>query len=122
MLAGGIAASTIAWDEGPVEISADDALTVGAGGGTQSAHADAEDFLMVLLGAGSVPAKEVKSEGSNAGISWAAIRRAASGLGVRSRRIGGVAGRGNWVWELGDEPSHKNTSKVPRLIQPVSDE
>jgi putative DNA primase/helicase len=99
----GITSSAVVWDSAPVVVTADEALaSVSGTRKPQPALTDAEDFLRVLLGAGPVPAKDVRAEASEAGVSPASLRRAAGTLGVKSRRIGGVASRGRWVWELPD--------------------
>lgn len=94
------------WDHHPVTITADEALaSVSGSRKLRPTLTDAEDFLRVLLGAGPMPAKDVKSEANDAGVSYASLRRAAEILKVRSRRIGGIAGTGRWVWELPDGPA-----------------
>ncbi len=99
----GITSSAVVWDSAPVVVTADEALaSVSGTRKPQPALTDAEDFLRVLLGAGPVPAKDVRAEASEAGVSPASLRRAAGTLGVKSRRIGGVASSGRWVWELPD--------------------
>ena len=120
-LANGIASSAVVWDPAPVTISADDALASVARGGKQPARADAEDFLLVLLGAGPVSAKQVKSEASDARISWSSVRRAAANLGVKSRRTGGAAGKGYWYWELQGTPNGASAADALSLIQVVNE-
>ena len=89
------------WDSTPVTVSADEALAPVMGRAKlQPALTDAEDFLRLLLGAGPLPAKHVKAEASDAGVSGASLRRAADSLGVKRRRTGGIAGAGRWIWEL----------------------
>jgi putative DNA primase/helicase len=107
----GTQVSAVVWD-GPVTISADEALaSVSGGTKLQPALADAKDFLRLLLADGPVPVKSVRREAADAGISWASLRRAAESLGVKSRRIGGIAGQGCWIWELpdGSDPARGNT-------------
>ena len=87
--ADGIASSTIVWDPGPVMISADAALTLASRANKQPARTEAEDFLRLVLCDGSMPAKQVMSEASEAGVSHASLRRAAEAL--RVRRSAGVA-------------------------------
>jgi putative DNA primase/helicase len=99
----GTTSSAVVWDSAPVTVSADEALASMSGTRKlQLALADAEDFLRVLLSAGPIPAKDVRSEATDAGISAASLRRAAETLGVKSRRTGGIAGKGRWSWELPD--------------------
>ncbi len=100
----GIGSSAVVWDSAPVLVSANDALApVKRGGTLQSALTDAEDFLRVLLAAGPMPSKAVKSEASDAGVSGASLRRAAEVLRVKSYRTGGIAGAGSWHWALPHE-------------------
>src|ERR1019366_3941555 len=88
----------------PITITAEQALADGSRvSKKQPALTDAEDFLRVLLGVGPIPAKDVRREASDACISPASLRRAAEIIGVKSRRIGGIAGKGSWVWELPEE-------------------
>jgi putative DNA primase/helicase len=96
----GMQVSAVVWD-GPVKVSADEALTAATGTRTlQPALVDARDFLRILLAEGPVAAKAIRAEASDAGISYPSLRRAAEFLGVKARRIGGIAGRGSWIWEL----------------------
>ena len=102
----GIISSAVVWDSAPVMVSADEALaSVSGARKLQPALTDAVDFLRILLSAGRVSAPEVRSEARDAGVSSASLRRAAGILGVRSRRVGGFAGKGGWFWELPDGPS-----------------
>ena len=97
----GVTSSAVVWDSTPALESADDAVASSVGRTKlQSALTDAEDFLRVVLGAGPVPAKDVKSEASDAGVSSASLRRAAEALGVKSRRVEGIADKGRWKWGL----------------------
>lgn len=96
-----VTAPAVVWDSALVTMSADEALASAAGARKmQPALTDAVDFLRVLLGAGPIPAKVIKSEASDAGIRIGSLRRAADILGVKARRIGGIAGTGSWIWEL----------------------
>ena len=73
------------WDSAPVTVSADEALAPVMGRTKlQPALTDAEDFLRLVLGAGPLPAKHVKAEASDAGVSGASLRRAAETLGVKA--------------------------------------
>jgi putative DNA primase/helicase len=104
MTSDGIASSAVVWDRSSVMVSADEALASDAGGRKlRPALTDAEDFLRVLLAAGPVPSKAVKSEASDAGVSGASLRRAAQNLGLKSYRTGGIAGAGSWHWALPHE-------------------
>lgn len=112
----GIETSALVWDPEPVTITAEEALAAASGvSKKQPALTDAEDFLRVLLGAGPIPAKDVRREANDACISGASLRRAAGTLCVKSRRIGGIAGQGFWVWEL-PEGSAPDGGKTRALI------
>jgi hypothetical protein len=111
----GFETSHLVWEPELVTISAEEALAAASGVSKKlPALTDAEDFLRVLLGAGPIPAKDVRREATDACISVASLRRAAETLGVKSRRIGGIAGQGFWVWEL-PEQSAPNDGKTRAL-------
>jgi putative DNA primase/helicase len=111
----GIETSHLVWELELVAITAEEALAAASGVSKKlPALTDAEDFLRVLLGAGPIPAKDVRREATDACISSGLLRRAAGILGVKSRRIGGIAGRGSWVWEL-PEQSSSNVGKTRAL-------
>jgi hypothetical protein len=73
------------------------------------------------IGAGPASAKEVKSEASDAGISWPSVRRAVEKLGVKSRRTGGAAGKGHWYWELPGRPTEGSAPDALSLIGVVNE-
>jgi putative DNA primase/helicase len=111
----GIETSHLVWEPELVTISAEEALAAASGVSKKlPALTDAEDFLRVLLGAGPIPVKDIRREATDAGISYASLRRAADTLGVKSRRTGGIAGQGFWVWEL-PEQSAPNDGKTRAL-------
>ena len=99
----GKTSSALVWHTSPVLTSADEALASASGQTKQPpALTDAEDFLRLLLGSGPMAAKAIRSEASEAGVSVASLRRAARTLEVKSRRVGGLANKGHWIWELPD--------------------
>lgn len=69
---------------------------------------DALDFLRVELADGARPAKDVKREARDAGISDRTLARAKAELAVESQRVGGAGGAGHWEWSL----------TVPALSEP----
>jgi putative DNA primase/helicase len=94
-------ASAVLWEADPITLTADEASADGPrGSGGRGSLTDAEDFLRVLLSAGPVAAKEVCAEAADAGISPMTLRRAADAIGAKSRRVGGIAGKGQWYWEM----------------------
>ena len=90
-------APSILW-EGTTDVPPDEAL--GIGGGTDRsapAREEAEEFLKSILAKGPLPQRRTQSEAKQAGISWAAVRRAKSSLGVKASKS---ALDGGWVWKL----------------------
>ncbi|BBD77408.1 AAA ATPase [Hydrogenophilus thermoluteolus] len=47
-----------------------------------------------------MPVKIIQKEASEAGYSWATIRRAKERLGIEAERTGGVGKAGRWEWVL----------------------
>jgi putative DNA primase/helicase len=95
----GIHASYIAWGNG-VTGTARELLTEPEGhdgnGEDKSAVEAAADFVRQVLADGSTPAKVVKENATDAGVSWASVRRAAESLGViKTKGTGGA-----WYWKL----------------------
>lgn len=95
----GIVASRVAWELTPVEITADAALQAADARGQADApaRAEAEEFLRGLLADGPVPAKQVKVDAKEAGLSWVTVRRAKVRLGVKPQKQGMDGG---WSWSL----------------------
>jgi|GEM_PF-2043471 len=79
----------------------------------RSAMEEAEAFLRETLAAGPLPAKDVRRQGDDAGLSWATIRRAQKKLGVETRpRVP----NGPWYWSLaGASPAP--TTRAPEVAQ-----
>jgi len=101
----------LAWEEGAVSISADDALAVERGG-KRSVVDDAADWLRDLLSDGPRAMKDVEDDARGAGYSLAALRRAKAVLGVVSRK---PAFGGPWEWSLPPEGAQH-----PRCARPLS--
>jgi putative DNA primase/helicase len=94
-------APAIVWDEGPIALSADEALKpVGKAAREDGALDEAKAFLAELLASGPLPVSEVKTEAAQAGISTATLRRARHDMGIKPRRVGNLAADGSWVWAL----------------------
>jgi AAA domain len=101
----GIVASSVVWEPEPVTMTADQALqaTDAQAGGQAPAGADADDFLVDLLGSNAVPVTDIRAEATAAGIAWATVRRAKDRLGVvAERKSHGFGGKGEWLWRLTD--------------------
>lgn len=67
----------------------------------RSARTDALAFLAEELANGPVHSGELKAAADKAGVSWRALERHKSELGVRARKIGTA-----WVWELPTPPNN----------------
>jgi putative DNA primase/helicase len=60
-------------------------------------------FLQAELANGSVSVKAIRRRAKEEGISKASLRRAYEALKIESKRKGGAAGKGHWVWRLPDQ-------------------
>jgi hypothetical protein len=94
----GVSASRVIWGE-QIQGTAKDVLdeTEVNNHRDSGAVAAASTFLRALLADGPMSAKEIKAQAEDAGISWAAIRRAQKILGIAPRRQGyGATGWFEW--------------------------
>jgi AAA domain len=66
----------------------------------QAARTDAAQWLMRALVNGPQPVEWLQKAAEDAGHAWRTVERAKDDLGVRSDRVGGIAGRGRWEWSL----------------------
>ena len=66
----------------------------------RSATDEAAAFLEAELASGPRAVAEVMAAAEKLSIAKRTLERAKSRLGVESRRVGGVAGEGHWVWSL----------------------
>ena len=90
----------VQWEDAPVAISADQAMAAMAGGPEgRTAIEEAKQFLIEMLGAGEIAAKEVKAAADAQMISSATLRRAKSALGVQVKRDGFGPGS-TLLWSL----------------------
>ena len=93
-----IATSRIMYESAPITITADQALAAMEGNGqARTDKAEATDFLQDILVAGPLPAKQVKAEAAEAGISAKSLRSAREALGIKPEKSGF---EGGWVWAL----------------------
>ncbi|HRQ74250.1 MAG TPA: AAA family ATPase [Phycisphaerales bacterium] len=99
----------LAWEEGAVTLSADDALAVERGG-ERSVVDDAADWLREQLADGPRRMRDVEGDAREAGYSVAALRRAKAALHVASRKP--VFG-GPWEWALPAEGAHPPKVRTP---------
>jgi hypothetical protein len=105
------------WENDPVTIRADDALTTESGCGSQrtTALAEAVAWLRDQLADGPKPAKTVKEAAEADGIAKRTLDRAKAELGVEATRDGFS---GPWVWKLPDchsaptEPEERQPNSV----------
>ncbi len=74
---------------------------------------EASEWLADLLGVEPLPAAQVKTEASRAGLSWSTVRRAKADVGVESRRWGRPGEEGGWCWALA-EGAHEDP-KMPTI-------
>ena len=102
----------VEWEADPVTVTADKALGRDADDGTKSALGEAVDWLSHSLANGRRPAKEVKDEANEAGVSLRTLDRAKAKLGV----IAGPDGFGEpWMWRLPDAPTERQSA--PNLTE-----
>jgi len=104
----GIVASSVMWG-GALEGTARDLLATAeatGGDGESGAMAEAKRYLIDMLSQSSVPVKELKADSTDAGHSWATIKRAASELKVEKQKDGM---NGGWVWRL---PGHEAAEAI----------
>jgi AAA domain-containing protein len=117
----GIRAPAVRLSDDPVTMTADEALSaISETADEHGALADAKEFLLDLLTAGPVAAKDMERLARDAGIAKRTLDRAKGVLGVKSTRIGELGQGGKWVWALpsdGDPVLSKN-AKNPYVCQP----
>jgi hypothetical protein len=105
--------SYVTWDDGPVDVTADQALAAAAGkgrGSEPSAKNDAVEFLVQVLAGGPLPVVDIEAEARAAGMLGHAtpinkdkpFRAAKEKMRIKSYQSKGQKS-GGWVWELPDE-------------------
>jgi len=94
--------SYVQWEDLPVNVSADDALSDGKNpvGRPPDDRQEAEEWLLDILKTGGKPATEIMSESYKVGISRATLRRAKANLGILTMKVGFETG---WVWALPED-------------------
>ena len=100
VLDNGIRAPFLEFENGTVDITADEALAQASGSSKSggSALEDATLFIVEHLEFGPMPAKEMGDLAMAAGISRKTLRKAFVGLGVISRKDSGK--NSGWIWSL----------------------
>lgn len=101
MVMPGVETSCIVWGQ-PVHGTARELLAEpegagGEGGGSSSSLEQACQFLRRVLADGFTPANRVREQATEAGVPWAAVRRAAEDLMVYKTKSGPA---GTWFWKL----------------------
>lgn len=87
---------------------------------------EACDFLRDLLKYGAIPTKQIKADASDAGLSWATVRRAQKAIGAVAVKEGSptVGEKQQWVWRLAAEGAQQTpkvlTEKYEHLREDVS--
>ena len=100
-------AARIVW-EGATAHTAADLLATPVDDEERGARTDAADFLAELLERGPLPTRKVKAEATQAGVSWATLRRAATSLGIRPQKVGKPGDKEqHWEWRL-PEDAHED--------------
>jgi hypothetical protein len=84
----GIETSRVMWEPHPVVVTADEAMAAPPEEGERTMTDEAMDLLNAVLEHGRVPAREVKRQAQDNGISERALRVARERLGVRVAREG----------------------------------
>lgn len=82
---------------------------------------EACDFLRDMLRDGPVPTKQIKSDASGAGLSWATVRRAQKAVGAMAKKTGVKEG---WSWQLSAEGAHQSPKVLkenPRCSLPENE-
>lgn len=97
----GIEAPCIVFEDGEVDVNADQLLGAKSDDNNQSKRDEAVHFLRIELESGSVPTLEIKARARNAGIADKTLIRAKEKLGVQSAKEGY---QGQWVWRLPYDP------------------
>ena len=91
---------TVRWEDGPVTITATDAMGQSMPDDIKYERDEAKDWLLDMLSMGSVSAKDLQKDASAAGISWATVRRAKAELKVESFKSNFSGG---WRWRLTED-------------------
>jgi putative DNA primase/helicase len=100
----GIETTTLEWGEfynGDISVDIDGANDFSRV--DKSEFDDACEFLIELLSNGPIASVEIQNQARQAGFSKSTLRRAKSGLKVKSKREKGFAGDGVWQWYLPDQ-------------------
>jgi putative DNA primase/helicase len=98
-----VATARLAFDQAPVQVTADELVKGGQDDEAKSSLQDAKDFLIGILAAGSKAFDEIMLEAKTRGISQKTLYRAKKELGIKSVRTNFSGG---WLWEIPNTPFH----------------
>jgi len=87
------------WDLEPVSETANELLAASSDPETRGAMDEAREFLKDILANGPIPAKQIRKDASEAGLSPRTLDRAKNAAGVKATR-NGYGENGAWSWEL----------------------
>ena len=105
-----ISTSRIMYESAPITLTANQALAaLGDNEDSRSTKAEAIEFLTDALGAGPLPAKGVKRDAAEAGISPKSLRNAREALGIKPEKAGFDGG---WVWALPKMPKEPQDARL----------
>ena len=93
-----IIAPYVLWDDGPVDLTADELVAAASSPSRNSKLNEAKVFLRGFLDAGPRPAEEVTGRAKDLNIAEKTLRRAADGI-AHIERIG-FGKDGQWLWRL----------------------
>jgi len=83
---------------GEVDVTAD-ALLEPAGGKSETAVDEAENFLLDVLAEGARPAIDIEKDARDAGVAPRTLKRGKERLGIKPQRQG-FGKDGRWVWSI----------------------
>jgi putative DNA primase/helicase len=104
----GITAPFVVFEEGVVEVTADEALSEALSGNSGGTLSEARQFLTEELSQGPMPASQLIAAAKHAEISEKKLRRSATDLGVIKKK-GGY--QGVWMWSLPSKDDQRWHSK-----------
>jgi hypothetical protein len=111
-------APRLVWEECAVNLSANDVLAT-IDMGDRSERKEAKEWLREYLDDGPAPAEEVERAARRVGISHTTLWRAAGGLGMKRRKLGG-RGAG-WEWSLDEDAKPKDSTPSVSDVESLND-
>lgn len=108
---------SVAWETGPVDVTADDALAPPAAEEERTDRDDAADWLRDVLADGPLGSKEVFSQARQNGIAKRTLRRAYRDLGGKAKKSGMGGG---WSMGLSPEGGHEIPKAATSHVWPSS--